>query len=192
MDLKSILNNPKQRLILLLSILGLLGLVGGYYMVTNYLLPPPQETVVTTPRPKTGVETYTLTEILETLTQQTKVVFTYSSVTLGRSNPFLPVIDLSPKKAPASQVSQERPSVNISIASKTTTESRESWYKGFKLTGIIRGESQSYVIIEEGDRVYISKEGKFIKNDIYVSRISENSVVLKRGKESATLKLGGE
>lgn len=192
MDLKSLLSNPKQRIIFLVVLLVLIGLIGGYYVVTNYILVPSEETVVTTPRRVTSIETYTLAQLLETLTRQTSVVFTYSRVELGRSNPFIPVIDLTPKKK-ISQVPQSTPSnVNITVTPKAPLESTKTWYSNFRLTGIVMGKDRRYAIIEEGDRGYVLREGEFLKNDIYVSKISDSSVVLKRGNAYATLKLGGE
>lgn len=192
MDLKSLLNNPKQRMIVLISLLILVGLVGGYYVITNYLLPPSEEVVVSTPKPKTTTETYTLAQILESFTQQTEVVFTYSSVSLGRSNPFLPVIDLTPKKVISSSPFVEKSNVNVTVIPKSTSDQVKNWYSNFRLTGIIRSKDKSYAIIEEGDRGYIVKEGEIMRDSIYLSKIAENFVVLKRGTDSATLKLGGE
>ncbi len=194
MDLKSLFNNPKQRMMFLVVLLVLVGLIGGYYVITNYILPPSEEIVVTTPkRLRTTQETYTLAQVLETLTQQTAVVFTYSTVELGRSNPFIPVIDLTPKKPVLSQPSSVTSSnVNIMVTPKVSSEPVKTWYSGFKLTGIVRGRDRSYAIIEEGDRGYVLREGDFLKSDIYVSKINDNSVILKRGNAYTTLKLGGE
>uniref|UniRef100_A0A7C3RVC4 Uncharacterized protein n=1 Tax=Dictyoglomus thermophilum TaxID=14 RepID=A0A7C3RVC4_DICTH len=190
MDIKSIFNDPKQRLIVLISLFIIVGAIGGYYIVANYVLTPQEEPVITTPKAKTTTGTYTFAEILETLTEQIGVVFTYSNVALGRSNPFLPVIDLNPKPQPKiSSLPQATTRISIVPQSSSVTK---TWYSNFKLTGIIRSWDKSYAIIEEGDRGYIIREGELFRGDIYLEKILENSVILRKGKETTTIKLGGE
>ncbi|HOJ93027.1 MAG TPA: hypothetical protein PKW23_05180 [Dictyoglomaceae bacterium] len=198
MDLKSIFNDPKQRLILIIVIVILAAFIVGYYAITNYILVPQEEASVTTPHVESSIETYTFSQVISTLTQA-ESVFTYSPVVLGRSNPFLPVINLSPEKSTfvPSQVSSSGQisssgKVTLDVSPKGVSETTKKWNDNFRLTGIIRGSDKNYAIIEEGERGYILREGERLREDIYLSKIESSSVILKKGKESVTLKLGGD
>lgn len=193
MDLKSLLKEPKFRLMVL--IIGSLLLIGGvgYYYYANFLVFPPESEVkpkIISPSPITD----TLTQILTTLTYK-EVVYTYININLGRSNPFAPVITLPKEGTSISSTKQvieitrreEKISTPIKVISKEST-----FVKDFKLTGIIKVEKKYYAILEEGDKGYFVKSGQFLKDDIYVSKIDDESLTLKKGNEIAILKLGGE
>ncbi len=193
MNLSSLFKEPKFRLVML--IIGSLLLIGGvgYYYYANFLVFPPEPEV----KPKitsTIPVTNTLTQILSTLTYK-EVVYTYINISLGRSNPFAPVITLPKEGTAVSTTKQvveitqkeEKVSTPIKIISQVKT-----FAKDFRLTGIIKVGNMYYAILEEGDRGYFVKTGQFLKNDIFVSKIDDKSLTLKKGNEVAILKLGGE
>ncbi len=193
MNLSALFKEPKFRLVML--IIGSLLLIGGvgYYYYANFLVFPPEPEakpkVVSTP-PVTD----TLTQILSTLTYK-EVVYTYVNINLGRSNPFAPVITPPKEGTVVSTTKQvvgitprgDKVSTPIKIISQVKT-----FAKNFRLTGIIKVGSIYYALLEEGDKGYFVKTGQFLKNDIFVSKIDDESLTLKKGNEVAILKLGGE
>ncbi|MCX7846198.1 MAG: hypothetical protein N2312_06250 [Dictyoglomaceae bacterium] len=193
MDLNTLFKDPKLRIIIM--IVGGLLLTGGigYYYYANFLAFP-TESEVKPPTISTPSFTDTLTQILSTLTYR-EVVYTYVNVNLGRNNPFAPVITLPREGVTISSTKQvveitsrrDKSSTPIKIISP-----KEPFAKGFRLTGIIRVEKKYYAILEEGDKGYFVKSGQYLKDDIYVSKIDDESLILKKGNEIAILKLGGE
>lgn len=193
MNLSALFKEPKFRLVML--IIGSLLLIGGvgYYYYANFLVFPPESEakpkVVSTP-PVTD----TLTQILSTLTYK-EVVYTYVNINLGRSNPFAPVITPPKEGTVVSTTKQvvgitpreDKASTPIKIISQVKT-----FAKNFRLTGIIKVGSIYYALLEEGDKGYFVKTGQQLKNDIFVSKIDDESLTLKKENEIAILKLGGE
>jgi|YelNatPaOPRAMG01_1025707.scaffolds.fasta_scaffold00302_23 Tfp pilus assembly protein PilP len=196
MNLSVIFKDPKLRMILLIigSVILFVGI--GYYYYANYVLSPISEEPI---KPKTSVIpapsfTDTISQILSTLTFR-EIIYTYPNIALGRSNPFVPVLQLSQERQVVSVTSQEtskiKPKVEVSTPIQVSSKEK-SFISGLKVTGIIKYGNISYAIIEEGDKGYIVREGQKIKDDIYIFKIDEKSVSLKKGKEIATLRLGGE
>ncbi|MEN2984349.1 MAG: hypothetical protein ABDH25_04920 [Dictyoglomaceae bacterium] len=193
MDLNTLLKEPKFRLVML--IVGSLLLIGGvgYYYYANFLVFPPETEV----KPKvvsTPFLTDTLTQMLNSLTYK-EIIYTYTSINLGRSNPFAPVITI-PKEGTTLSSSRQvveiiRKEEKISTPVKIIPKG-ENFAKNFRLTGIIKVEKKYYAILEEGDKGYFVKSGQFLRDNIYVSKIDDESLTLRKGNEIAILKLGGD
>lgn len=195
MDLNSLFKDPKLRLII--SIIGSIILLGGvgYYYYANFLTLPPEIEV----KPKVSITpsfTNTITQVLSTLTYK-ETIYTYSNIALGRNNPFVPVIPLPEREVSTSisskqEIPKEQPKKEIPTTSVKVVSQEKSFESDFRLTGIIKIGNVFYAIIEEGDKGYIVKSGQKLKDDIYVLKIEEKNITLKKGKDVAILKLGGE
>ncbi|MCS7201577.1 MAG: hypothetical protein NZ841_02195 [Dictyoglomus sp.] len=193
MDLNTLLKEPKFRIVMF--IVGSLLLIGGvgYYYYANFLVFPPETEV----KPKvvsTPFLTDTLTQMLNTLTYK-EIIYTYTSINLGRSNPFASVITI-PKEGTTLSSSRQvveitRKEEKISTPVKIIPKG-ENFAKNFRLTGIIKVEKKYYAILEEGDKGYFVKSGQILRDNIYVSKIDDESLTLRKGNEIAILKLGGD
>ncbi|MGB9857076.1 MAG: hypothetical protein ACPLKX_02915 [Dictyoglomaceae bacterium] len=192
MDLNSLFKDPKLKLIV--AIIGGLILFGGvgYYYYANFLTLPPKIEVGRSKVSTVPSFTDTITQVLSTLTYK-ETVYTYPNIALGRDNPFVPVIPFPEVGSTSKQeIIKEQPKKEIPSTPIKVISQEKSFASDFRLTGVIKVGNVFYAILEEGDRGYIVKHGQKIKENIYVSSIDEKSITLKKGKEIAILKLGGE